>query len=242
MAENTTNQNTEQKNANHETSVFVTAGKFKDDKGVDKTIIGFGSQEAYKGNAVNAKNVFYSVGQINNFLKAVDASKIPITIKATDNEDKATYIKANAYYHTGVSKDGKAYGFNKIAFELQPEKKNKAGEITQEAQKIYATKGKQGYAFDKNSNQTLLDKFTKAIEKSAEFSLASTNNKTLERYPQLMSVVKDIDKSAKVNLGFVKTQGVVIKSIDPIEKGGKTGSAKIISQATKKTQKKDIDR
>lgn len=196
-------------------NVYVTMGKIEN----DKTIIGFGSLNEYNGEKPNARDVLYKINQIDTFLKAVKADKIPLTLKTKDYDGMDVFMKADAYFQTGISKEGMAYSYNKIAIELQPEKRAEAGELIQNAEKLYATKSKDGYAFDKNSDLDLICKFNKFIEQGVEFTLSANKNSTLERYPELMSAIKQIQKSANFEIDFEKGRGAYIKSIQtPVEK------------------------
>lgn len=237
------NANEMTSSAKKPSSVFITAGEVQ---GQDKTIVGFGSYKPYeneKGTMVpTAKDVFYKIQNIDNFLKAVDANKIGVDIKGTDKDGNATYMKADTGFFTGVGSNGKAFGFNKITITVQPEKTNEAGEVIQEAQKLYATKGKKGYAFDNNCDDKLIKKFNQAIEGGVDFTLSAKHNQTLEKYPQLMNIVNEVKgRSANVELDFVKEQGVVIKSVNLNDKSGNAiGEAKLANHAT--AQQKDFER
>lgn len=214
--------------------VFVTTGKVD----ASKTIVGFGSLKEYDGIKPGAKDAFYKINEIDTFLKALEADKIPLNIACKNEAGEHVYMKADAYYQTGVSKDGKAYGFNKIAIELQPERRNEAGELEQEAQKLYATKGKDGYSFDKNSPDELIAKFNNLVSNGADFTLAATKNETLNRYPNLMQAISQIDKSAIFELDFEKGKGAFIKSITtPITKNAEAelgqGAKIIMNEASK---------
>ncbi|MBZ7978529.1 MULTISPECIES: hypothetical protein [unclassified Campylobacter] len=213
-------------------NVFVTSGKVGD----DKTIIGFGSLQEYEGQKPNARDVFNKINSIDAFLKSVDADKIPLNLKVGNKETGETYMKADAYYQKGISKDGKAYAFNKIAIEIQPEKRNEAGELMQNAEKLYATKTKEGYAFDKTNDDAIIDKFNSLIKDGVDFTLSATKNTTLEKYPNLMQVVNKIDKSANIEIDFVQSQGAVIKSIQsPAGNKLESGTEQIMNYAKDKS-------
>lgn len=198
-------------------NVYVTSGKVETDP--NKTIIGFGSLKPYEDKIPNAREALYKINQIDTFLKAVDADKIPLTIRGQNPNGEDVFMKADAYYQTGIAKDGTAYGFNKIAIELQPEKRNEAGELIQASEKLYATKGKGGYAFDKNCDPELIAKFNKSLESGADFTLSATKNETLSKYPKLMEAVGRIQKSANFELDFEKGKGAYIVSVvSPVEK------------------------
>lgn len=223
-------------------NVYVTAGKVENDP--NKTIIGFGSIKPYEDKTPNARDVLYKINQVDAFLKAVEADKIPLTIKGQNQDGNDMFMKADAYYQTGIAKDGTAYGFNKIAIELQPEKRNEAGELIQNSEKLYATKGKDGYAFDKNCDPELIAKFNKSIENGADFTLSANKNETLSKYPKLMEAVGHIQKSANFEIDFEKGKGAYISSVvSPVEKNRQeiSGAKQILDLASgKKTA--DISR
>ena len=180
-------------------NVFVTTGKYADKKtGEQKTLVGFGSLNEYEGQKPNAKDVFYKISEIDTFLKAVKADKIPVNMSVKNEVGESIFMKADAYYQTGISKEGMAYGFSKIAIELQPEKRSETGELIQNAEKLYATKGKDGYSFDKNSDMELVAKFNKLISEGVEFTLSATKNDTLAKYPKLMEAINQIDHSSSI--------------------------------------------
>ena len=243
VADNATNKMTS--SADKKVNVFVTAGAVQNE---DKTIVGFGALKPYEkeGNTINpgARDVLYKISQVDSFLKAVEANKIGIDIKGIDKNDNASYMKANVNFFTGTTPSGKAYGFNKIIITVQPELKTEKGEIIQEAQKLFATKGQKGYAFDNNCDEKLIKKFNLAIENGADFTLAAKHNSTLEKYPKLMEVVNEIKgRSANVELDFVKQQGVVIKSIKLNDKSGnEIGEAKLTNHATAPKKAKSKER
>ena len=198
-------------------NIYVTAGKNEQYPG--KTFVGFGTINEYDGEKPNARDVLYKINQIDIFLKAVHADKIPLSITGKDADGKDVYMKADAYYQTGISKDGTTYGFNKIAIEMKQEQRNDKGELIEPGEKLYATKGKDGYAFDKNSDPELRAKFNKIVSQGADFSLSANKDETLAKYPELMKAVSHIQKSANFEIEFEKGQGAYIKSVQsPIEK------------------------
>nr|WP_314997914.1 hypothetical protein [uncultured Campylobacter sp.] len=226
-------------------NVFVTTGKYADKKtGEQKTLVGFGSLNEYEGQKPNAKDVFYKISEIDTFLKAVKADKIPVNMSVKNEAGENIFMKADAYYQTGISKEGIAYGFSKIAIELQPEKRSETGELIQNAEKLYATKGKDGYSFDKNSDMELVAKFNKLISEGVEFTLSATKNDTLAKYPKLMEAINQIDKSAKFEIDFEKNRGAFIKSVQsPAIKTNSTeaeiasGEKMIIAQASQEQER-----
>lgn len=224
------------------TSVYVSAGSSVNKQGETLTIVGFGGLKPYEkdGKEIKpgARDAFYKISNIDNFLKAVDADKIGIDIKGKDQNNQDTFMRADAFYQSGIGKNGKAYGFNKICITLQEEERNQANEIIKSAQKLYATKGMNGYSFDKNCDNKLIDKFNAQIQNGCDFTLSAKKDSTLQNYPQLMETVDKIKGgSAMVEIDFVKTQGAVLKSITPIDNSGNLGEQKILKQATQKTTK-----
>ncbi|AIR81565.1 hypothetical protein CFV97608_a0016 (plasmid) [Campylobacter fetus subsp. venerealis 97/608] len=198
-------------------NIYVTAGKNEQYPG--KTFVGFGSINEYEGEKPNARDVLYKINQIDTFLKAVQADKIPLSITGKDADGKEVYMKADAYYQTGISKEGTTYGFNKIAIEVKPEQRNDKGELVEPGEKLYATKGKDGYAFDKNSDPELIAKFNKLVEQGVEFSLSANKDETLAKYPELTKAISHIQKSANFEIDFEKGHGAYIKSVQsPVEK------------------------
>ena len=240
-------------NANEQTSVakttnvYISVGEY--DNG-NKLVIGHGALKPYqthdgKEKNPSAKDVMYKVSQIDAFLKSVDADKLNIDIKGTDKDGNNTFMKASAYLHKGIGENGKPYGFNKIAFTIQPEIKTPNGEIKQNEQKIYATKTKMGYAFDQNADPALITKFNEAIKGGAEFTLAVKSRETLEaKYPKLLELADKVKGgSTNIEIEFVKTQGAVIKNIALNDKSGNAiGEAKLINHATTQNKTQDIGR
>lgn len=231
-------ENTEKKT----NSVYVSAGSSVSKQGETLTIVGFGGLSPYEkdGKEIQpgARDAFYKMQKIDGFLKATNADKIPIDIKGKDHNGQDAFMKADIYYQTGTSRSGKAYGFNKICITLQEEERNEQNEVVKSAQKLYATKGKNGYTFDKNCDDKLIDKFNSQIEKGCDFTLSAKKDSTLEKYPELKETIDKIKGgSAMVEIDFVKMQGAVIKSVTPIDKSGNLGEQKILNQATKKTTK-----
>lgn len=183
--------------------LFVTSGKTPD----GKQIVGFGSLNPYekegKEKAPTARDVFYKVDAIDGFLKAVDADRIPLTLKGKDNEGKDLFMKADAFYTQGTAQSGVAYGVNKISIEIGEER-------------LYASKfsGQETYAFDNaEKNKDLIAKFNKSIEKGVDITLSATKEETLSKYPKLIDTIKQIDKSAYVEIDYVKGQGAVLKGV-----------------------------
>lgn len=179
--------------------LFVTSGKTPD----GKQIVGFGSLNPYEEKAPTARDVFYKVDAIDGFLKAVDADRIPLTLKGKDGEGKDLFMKADAFYTQGTAKDGVAYSVNKISIEIGEER-------------LYASKfkGQDTYAFDNaERNKDLIAKFNKSIEKGVDFTLSATKEETLSKYPKLIDTIKQIDKSAYVEIDYVKGQGAVLKGV-----------------------------
>lgn len=229
------------------TNVYVSAGNFKNDKNENLTIVGFGSLNPYeKDGKINepcARDAFHKLSQIKNFLDATEATKVGVNIQGKDKDDQTVYMRADFDYKTGISKAGRAFGFNKIYITLQPEKTNEANEIVQSAQKLYATKGRNGYSFDKNCDPELIKKFNSLIKKGANFTLAATHEQTLNKYPKLQEMLENVrDSSGNFQIDFVKEQGAVIAGFTPTDKNksGNLGENKIIETATKKS--KNIER
>lgn len=225
-------------------TVYVTVGRMPEQ---DKTIVGFGKLEKYTDkNGVEqvpgARDFFYKMQEVNNFLKAANADKIPIQLAGQNERGENVYMKADCYYVSGTSKQGLAYGFNKISIELQPEMRNEAGELIQDSQKLYATKRQGGYQFDERSEKELVDKFNSYLSRGTNFTLSATNNKTLDKYPKLKETINQIDKSANVGIDFVKMQGAVIKNITPIDKDGGVGETKQVNSTTKERKGKTTER
>lgn len=193
---------------------YITKGQ-KD----GKTIVGFGGLEEYKGNKPTVRDFFYKANEINAVLKAVEADKIPVTVAGSFNGEKA-YLKVNNYLDQGVSKNGHKYSFIKMAIELKPEVKDEAGNVTQKAERIYATKGKEGYALDEGNPKELTDKLAAVVAGGVQFTLSATNPETLKNYQKLEGLLNQVDKSAIVDLDFKKGEGVSIKSVtSPAPKG-----------------------
>ena len=219
----------------------------KGDPAPAKTLVSFGSVSEYtKENGEiekpNARRVMSEIANINNFLKSVDAEKIPLTIATND---KQTYMTADVYQQSGVSKDGMPYRFNKMAIEIQPEIRNEQGELVQNSQKIYATKGQagvKGYSFDKNNDPALLEKFNNLINDGIYLNLKAQNNSTLEKYPQLMNALNQVPEKggARFEVAFVKQQGAVLtENIQILTSDGKEqGAAKLIQEAAKPKKEK----
>lgn len=213
----------------------------------EKTLVSFGGVNEYtKDNGEvekpNARRVMAEIANVNNFLKAVDAEKIPLTLAA---KDKEIYMKADVYQQSGVAKDGMPYRFNKMAIELQPEIRNEQGELVQNSQKIYATKGQagvKGYSFDKNNDPALLAKFNDIIKDGVYINLHAQNNTTLEKYPQLMNALNQVpDKGgAQFEVAFVKQQGAVLtENVKLYDNEGKEkGAAKLVQEAAKPKKEK----
>ena len=223
-------------------SVYVSVGTSTNKQGDSLTIVGFGGLQPYEkdGKEIKpgAKEAFAKIANIDSFLKAVDANKLSIDIKGKDKNNQDVFMKAAAFYQSGIGNNGKAYGFNKICITLQEEEKNQANEIIKSAQKLYATKGMNGYSFDKNCDNKLIDKFNAQIQNGCNFTLSAKKDSTLQNYPQLIEAVDKIKGgSAMVEIDFVKTQGAVLKSITPIDNSGNLGEQKILKQATQKTTK-----
>lgn len=207
-----------------------------------KTLISFGGiQEYTKDNGQiekpNARRVMSEIANVNNFLKSVNAENIPLTIATND---KQTHMTADVYQQSGVSKDGMPYRFNKMAIEIQPEIRNEQGELVQNSQKIYATKGQagvKGYSFDRNNDPALLEKFNNLIKDGVYLNLKAQKDSTLEKYPQLMNAINQVpDKGgAQFEVAFVKQQGVVLtENIKILSNDGKEqGAAKLIQEAAK---------
>lgn len=231
--------------ANKTANVYISVGEVA---GENKTIVGFGSLKPYQNQegqqkSPSAKDVFYKVSQIDNFLKSVEANKIGIDIKGTDRDGHTAYMQASTFYKTGIGENGKAFGFNKLAITVTPEIKTPAGEIQQQEQKLYATKGKAGYSFDSNCDNALIAKFNEAVKGGAEFTLRAKKNETLREYPKLMEIVDKVKGgSANIELAFVKEQGAVIKNIVLNDKSGNAiGEAKLENHVTAQ-KSKDIER
>ena len=230
--------------ANKTASVYVSVGEVANE---NKTIVGFGALKPYQNKdgqekSPSAKDVFYKISQVDNFLKAIEANKIGIDIKGTDKDGNTAYMQANVFYKTGVGENGKAFGFNKLAITVTPEIKTPAGEIQQQEQKLYATKGKAGYSFDSNCDNAVIAKFNEAVKGGAEFTLRAKKNETLQEYPKLMEIVDKVKGgSANIELAFVKEQGAVIKSISVNDKNGNAiGETKLENHvAAKKSKDKE---
>lgn len=209
--------------------VFVTAGKTPD----GKQIVGFGSLSPYekegKESTPNARDVFYKVDAIDGFLKAVEADRIPLTLKGKDTEGKDLFMKADAFYTQGTSKEGIAYGVNKISIEIGEER-------------LYATKfsGQDTYAFDNaDKNKDLISKFNKAIEKGVDITLSATKEETLSKYPKLIDAIKQIDKSAYVEIDYVKGQGAVLKGVSKEKPAKDLDEKKTLNQKFEPKQSKE---
>ena len=83
-------------------NVFVTTGKYADKKtGEQKTLVGFGSLNEYEGQKPNAKDVFYKISEIDTFLKAVKADKIPVNMSVKNEVGENIFMKADAYIKPG---------------------------------------------------------------------------------------------------------------------------------------------
>lgn len=239
-ANNAINENSA--SADKTASVYVSAGVAKNSQGENLTIVGFGGLKPYEQNGETkipgAREVFYKLQNINNFLKATEASKVGVDIKGKDEKGQDMFIRADFNYETGISKSGKSYGFNKIYLTMQPEKTNEQHEVVSSLQKLYATKGINGYSFDKNCDDALIQKFNNAVKNGCEFTLSAKKDTTLEKYSKLVETLEHIKGgSANVKIAFVKQQGAVISSIEQTGKDGKTGENMIINSATKKKGK-----
>ena len=149
-----------------------------------------------------------------------------------------------------------------MAIEIQPEIRNEQGELVQNSQKIYATKGQagvKGYSFDKNNDPALLAKFNDTIKDGVYINLHAQNNTTLEKYPQLMNalnqnllrrifIMKKTFKKALVpdkggaqfEVAFVKQQGAVLtENVKLYDNEGKEkGAAKLVQEAVKPKKEK----
>ena len=205
-------QNTEHKK---NPTVYVNVSRFPEK---NQTFVGFGSLSPYENNKeIGAKDAFYKIQAIDSFLKALDADKIPLNIKGRDPEGKEMFMKADCYVNSGVSKNGDAYHIRKIAIEVQREERNEAGEIIQNAQKLYASKGENGYAFDKNCDPAIKAKFNAAIKDGASFSLAAVKNDTLGKYPQLTNFINQVNEPVVAELNFQKGVGVTIGKVSLVE-------------------------
>lgn len=216
--------------------VFVSKTELPDK---NKTLVGFGIDEEYVNEAgktvkPTARSVMSKLAQINALLSAVE-SKIPITINAKDENNKDVYLKADLWSQSRISSRGLAYRDYKMKIELQPEIRNKAGELMQDAQVLYATKREGGYAFDKNNDTSLINKFGAMCAKGVSYNLSAHNNSTLQKYPKLMQLIDGIEKFANVEIGYIKQQGTIVKSITPIsvDKDGtqKEGESKLVDLA-----------
>lgn len=228
-------------NAQANTSkVFVSKTELPDQ---DKTLIGFGSLNEYEGKTPTPNGVMGRISQINNFLNAVDAGKVPITIHGKDENNKDVFMKADCWTKAKVADNGMPYRMYKMSIELQPEKRNEVGELVQEKQVLYATKREGGYSFDQNNDEALKNKFEQIVSRGVDFGLSAQHNKTLENYPSLMAVVNKIEKSAQVDLAFVKQKGVMVSDITPIGQNGevKQGEKIMLNNATE-PKKESIDR
>lgn len=247
----TKNENNSAEQSKNTASVAV----FKNEiEGKDKTLVSFGAVKEYtKENGEiekpNARRVMSEISSVNNFLNSVEAGKVPLDITTND---KQTHMKADCYQMKGVSKDGMPYSFNKMAIELQPEKRNEQGELIQNSQKIYATKNQQGvpgYSFDKNNDPALIEKFNNTIKDGVYINLALQNNQTLEKYPQLKQALDIIPDGggAKFEVAFVKQKGAVLTdNVKILDGSGKEsmGAAKLVAEAAtpKKAKSKDTER
>ena len=206
--------------------------------GVDKTLVGFGRVDEYTNEngsveKPNARSVMSKVANVNKFLTALGESNMPLQLQAKDGE-KDTYIKASCFTDSGISKSGNAYRWYKMAFELQPEIKNEAGEITQQKQTLYATKGEGGYSFDKNNDPALIEKFNNLIQNGVSVNLLASKNETLKEHTGLMNALNQFEKSAIFEVGSMKQQGAYIKGFTELDAGGKEkGMQKVLNIATK---------
>ncbi|WP_407712488.1 hypothetical protein, partial [Campylobacter fetus] len=123
---------------------------------------------------------------------------------------------ASTWIHNGVNdKTGQAYSLHKMAITIRPEIKNEAGEITQQQERIFATKnrnGVKGYSFDSTNDKALEKEFLNNISKGFNLGLAAEKNETLAKNPKLMEIINKIpDRSAvTINYDFVKQQGIVV--------------------------------
>lgn len=197
------------------TSVFVTVTRYPEK---DQTFVGFGSLTPHEKNKeIGAKDAFHKLQAIDSFLKALDANQIPLNIKGRNKDGKDMFMKADCYVNSGVSKNGDSYYLRKIAIEVQREVRNEAGEVIQAAQKLYATKGDNGYAFDKNCDPAIKAKFNESIKEGASFSLAATKNDTLAKYQNLTNFINQVDRPVSVELNFQKGVGVSIDKVVALE-------------------------
>lgn len=220
------------------TKTELPANDERNKSGVDKTLVGFGRVDEYtndKGELEkpNARAVMAKVANVNKFLSAVGENNMPLQISAKDGE-KDVYMKANCFTDSGISKNGNAYRWYKMAFELQPEIKNEAGEITQQKQTIYATKGNGGYSFDENNDKALINKFNALVANGVSINLAASRNDTLKEHQGLMNALGQFEKSAVFEVGSMKQQGAYIKGFTELDNSGKEkGMQKVLDIATK---------
>lgn len=244
MTKNNNNSSIETNEQSNVAKVAVFKTQIQTDE-TKKTLVSFGSIQEYKNEngeiqKPNARRVMSEIANVNNFLKSVDAEKIPLTIATND---KQNFMSVDVYQQSGVSKDGMPYRFHKMAIELQPEIRNEQGELVQNSQKIYATKGQagvKGYSFDKNNDPALLEKFNNLIKDGVYLDLKAQKNSTLEKYPQLMNALNQVPDKGGVQfeVAFVKQQGAVLtENIKILSSDGmEQGAAKLIQEAAKQKE------
>lgn len=237
-------------------TIFISKTELREQ---NKTLIGFGMERPYEKNGkeieIGAVNVFYAIENARNFLNGVECKNHPVKIECGLQNEKHTYYTASTWIHNAVNaKTGQPYSLHKMAITIRPEIKNEAGEITQQQERIFATKnrnGVKGYSFDATNDQALEKEFIKNIAKGFNIGLVAEKNETLSKNPKLMEIINKIpDRSAAtMNYDFVKQQGIVIiqdtmKLIDKsINKGAEMLNKEFGSdEKTNKKAKKEIER
>lgn len=247
----TQGNNTQSNDKLAESKVFVSK---HEDKENNKTIVGLGSVRPYTNEQgenvpVSFTEVMGKINNADNFVKGMEMTKMPLTLKVNLNNEKKDFYTAFLYEKSGTSeKTGQTFNFKKMRINLRDEIKNDAGEIIQRAESVFLTKnqrGVKGYSMDSTNDKALMEEFMGAIKNGGvEIQLSVQKNETLEQYPKFKNFIDKIpnNQAAIVPYQIYKTQGIIVdeNKAELIKPKEQNKGAEIISNEAKIKNSSDI--